>query len=62
MLFEWSDGTPVDFTFWNTGEPNNYEGNNEDCVEMFNNVRDSFSPFPQEYLQILFFSVAISSL
>ncbi|XP_063953416.1 macrophage mannose receptor 1-like isoform X1 [Lytechinus pictus] len=37
MLFEWSDGTPVDYTYWNIGEPNNYNGNNEDCVEMFNN-------------------------
>ncbi|XP_029951534.1 lactose-binding lectin l-2-like [Salarias fasciatus] len=28
----WSDGSRVDFVFWNTGEPSNYEGA-ESCVE-----------------------------
>uniref|UniRef100_A0A8C6SID7 C-type lectin domain-containing protein n=1 Tax=Neogobius melanostomus TaxID=47308 RepID=A0A8C6SID7_9GOBI len=27
----WSDGSPVDFSQWNTGEPNNV-GGNEDCA------------------------------
>eukprot|EP00794_Sanderia_malayensis_P009506 gene9506-biopygen7847 len=30
---EWSDGSPVTFTNWYTGEPNN-EGINEDCVAL----------------------------
>ncbi|XP_022082062.1 secretory phospholipase A2 receptor-like [Acanthaster planci] len=31
--FEWLDNTPLDFTNWNTGEPNDY-GNGEDCVHL----------------------------
>lgn len=31
-LFEWSDGTPVDFEQWNPGEPNN--AGEEDCVHL----------------------------
>ncbi|XP_071507011.1 macrophage mannose receptor 1-like [Diadema antillarum] len=34
-VYEWSDGTSVDYTFWNNDEPNNYGDNTEDCVEMF---------------------------
>ena len=30
--FEWTDGTAVDFTSWQNGEPNN-AGGNENCVE-----------------------------
>ena len=33
--FSWSDGSPVSFTNWNAGEPNNV--NNEYCAEMFPN-------------------------
>ncbi|KAM3595691.1 uncharacterized protein V6R79_001211 [Siganus canaliculatus] len=29
----WSDGRPVVFTFWATGEPNSYKGN-EDCAHI----------------------------
>ena len=32
--FEWVDGTPVKYSSWNSGEPNNM-GGREDCVVMF---------------------------
>ncbi|XP_077993987.1 macrophage mannose receptor 1-like [Glandiceps talaboti] len=33
--FEWSDLSPVTFTYWSNGEPNNWQGRQEDCVNMF---------------------------
>lgn len=30
--YVWSDQSAVDYTNWNSGEPNDYKGN-EDCVE-----------------------------
>ncbi|XP_033107417.1 macrophage mannose receptor 1-like isoform X2 [Anneissia japonica] len=36
--FTWTDGTPVDYTNWENGEPNNV--NEEDCVEMFFSTRN----------------------
>lgn len=32
-LFRWDDGSAVDYTTWNTGEPNDW-GGNEDCAEL----------------------------
>ena len=32
--FQWSDQAPIDFIYWNDGEPNNNRG--EDCVELVN--------------------------
>ena len=29
--FYWLDGTPIEYDSWNSGEPNNYE-DNENCV------------------------------
>uniref|UniRef100_A0A3P8UDS9 C-type lectin domain-containing protein n=1 Tax=Cynoglossus semilaevis TaxID=244447 RepID=A0A3P8UDS9_CYNSE len=35
-FFTWSDEHMTTFTHWAPGEPNNHEGFNEDCVEMWN--------------------------
>ncbi|XP_038076947.1 macrophage mannose receptor 1-like [Patiria miniata] len=34
MTYEWSDDSEVTYTHWGAGEPNNYQGNPEDCGEM----------------------------
>jgi hypothetical protein len=36
--FLWPDGSPVVFTNWNMGEPNNGPGFEEDCIVMLGNV------------------------
>uniref|UniRef100_A0A8C8VHM8 Mannose receptor C type 2 n=1 Tax=Pelusios castaneus TaxID=367368 RepID=A0A8C8VHM8_9SAUR len=35
MNFEWSDGTPVKFTYWHPFEPNNFRDSLEDCVTIW---------------------------
>uniref|UniRef100_K7FQV1 C-type mannose receptor 2 n=1 Tax=Pelodiscus sinensis TaxID=13735 RepID=K7FQV1_PELSI len=35
MNFEWSDGTPVRFTYWHPFEPNNFRDSMEDCVTIW---------------------------
>ncbi|KAA0705893.1 C-type mannose receptor 2 [Triplophysa tibetana] len=35
MNFEWTDRTPVIFTFWHPFEPNNFRSVNEDCVTIW---------------------------
>ncbi|XP_069094090.1 C-type mannose receptor 2 isoform X2 [Pleurodeles waltl] len=35
MSFEWSDGTPVRFTYWHPFEPNNFRDSLEDCVTIW---------------------------
>ncbi|KAM4585565.1 uncharacterized protein PAE49_004781 [Odontesthes bonariensis] len=32
--WKWVDGTPLTFSYWASGEPNNYEGEDEDCGEL----------------------------
>jgi hypothetical protein len=32
-VYTWTDGSPFDFSWWNEGEPNNLDGN-EDCVHL----------------------------
>lgn len=32
MLFEWSDRSPVSFTYWQSGEPSHANNLQEDCV------------------------------
>ena len=34
MQFQWSDNSPVLYTYWNRGEPNSYH-EDEDCVHMY---------------------------
>ncbi|KAH9490404.1 hypothetical protein Btru_035117 [Bulinus truncatus] len=34
MSFAWTDYSNVDFTNWQVNEPNNYNGKNEDCIQM----------------------------
>ena len=35
--FGWTDGSALAYINWAAGEPNNWEGSQEDCVEMFSN-------------------------
>ncbi|KAM4717477.1 C-type mannose receptor 2 [Anableps anableps] len=35
MDFQWTDHTPVIFTFWHPFEPNNFRNTQEDCVSMW---------------------------
>ncbi|XP_072560794.1 C-type mannose receptor 2 [Paramormyrops kingsleyae] len=35
MNFEWSDYSPVRFTYWHPFEPNNFRNTQEDCVTMW---------------------------
>ncbi|XP_016345529.1 C-type mannose receptor 2-like [Sinocyclocheilus anshuiensis] len=38
MNFEWTDHTPVIFTYWHPFEPNNFRNVNEDCVTIWGPV------------------------
>ncbi|CAL1543038.1 unnamed protein product [Lymnaea stagnalis] len=42
--FMWSDRSPVTYTNWNPGEPNN--SNNEDCVEMLSYANGKWNDVP----------------
>ncbi|CAG5951116.1 unnamed protein product [Menidia menidia] len=35
-VWMWSDGSPFTFTSWGRGEPNNYRGQKEPCMEIRN--------------------------
>eukprot|EP00062_Callorhinchus_milii_P021283 gi/632977849/ref/XP_007905576.1/ PREDICTED: C-type mannose receptor 2-like [Callorhinchus milii] len=35
MNFAWSDGSPVNFTYWHPYEPNNFHSSQEDCVTLW---------------------------
>lgn len=38
MDFQWTDHTPVIFTFWHPFEPNNFRNTPEDCVSLWGAV------------------------
>lgn len=40
MDFQWTDHTPVIFTFWHPFEPNNFRNVQEDCVSIWGAVSD----------------------
>lgn len=33
--WKWVDGTPLNLTFWGSGQPNSYNGREQDCVEFW---------------------------
>ncbi|CDQ82862.1 unnamed protein product, partial [Oncorhynchus mykiss] len=43
MDFQWTDHTPVIFTYWHPFEPNNFQNTPEDCVTIWGPVSD---PWP----------------
>uniref|UniRef100_A0A3B4V6D4 C-type lectin domain-containing protein n=1 Tax=Seriola dumerili TaxID=41447 RepID=A0A3B4V6D4_SERDU len=48
-IWKWVDGTPITKSYWANGEPNSYEGKNEDCVEIrFPNEENSWNDIPCE--------------
>ncbi|XP_070684544.1 CD209 antigen-like protein A [Pempheris klunzingeri] len=45
--WKWVDSTPLTLSYWGPGEPNAYEGKNEDCVELnFYDVENSWNDIP----------------
>jgi hypothetical protein len=44
--FVWSDGSPFTFANWETGEPNQFRGSEEDCVAMYGNDGNKWNDFP----------------
>lgn len=40
MDFQWTDHTPVIFTYWHPFEPNNFRNTQEDCVSIWGAVSD----------------------
>lgn len=50
MDFQWTDHTPVIFTYWHPFEPNNFRNTQEDCVSIWGPVSalpaPSASPWP----------------
>ena len=46
MDFQWTDHTPVIFTYWHPFEPNNFRNTQEDCVSIWGLVSDHPHPHP----------------
>ncbi|KAM4603883.1 C-type lectin domain family 4 member M-like [Polymixia lowei] len=51
--WKWVDGTPMTTSYWGDGEPNSYEGINEDCGEVrFSTLEKSWNDEPCEHLNV----------
>ncbi|XP_020512523.1 CD209 antigen-like protein C [Labrus bergylta] len=47
--WRWVDGTPLTKSYWSPGEPNEFEGKKEDCVEIkHHEMDDSWNDIPCE--------------
>ena len=44
MDFQWTDHTPVIFTYWHPFEPNNFRNTQEDCVTIWGPVSTPLNP------------------
>uniref|UniRef100_A0A3Q1GUW1 C-type lectin domain-containing protein n=1 Tax=Acanthochromis polyacanthus TaxID=80966 RepID=A0A3Q1GUW1_9TELE len=45
--WQWVDGTPLTTSYWGPGEPNDFEGKTEDCVEIkFHDNKNSWNDIP----------------
>ena len=44
MDFQWTDHTPVIFTYWHPFEPNNFRNIQEDCVTIWGPVSAPLNP------------------
>ncbi|XP_059180156.1 CD209 antigen-like protein A [Centropristis striata] len=43
-VWKWVDGSPLTTRFWTSGEPNSYQGRNEDCaLTNYHNYEDSWN-------------------
>lgn len=48
MDFQWTDHTPVIFTYWHPFEPNNFRNVKEDCVSIWGAVSGTITPTPDD--------------
>ena len=46
--FKWVDGTPVEYSAWNSGEPND-TGGREDCVAMYWDIEGRWNDAPCDW-------------
>lgn len=56
MDFQWTDHTPVIFTYWHPFEPNNFRNTLEDCVSVWGAVSD---PHPKKPLALALVCVCV---
>ncbi|KAM3624506.1 uncharacterized protein V6R79_024331 [Siganus canaliculatus] len=46
--WKWVDGSPLTTSYWHPGEPNSYEGKDEDCVELTYHEENRWNDKPCE--------------